>query len=532
MTKRAFAALLEWLPLLTIVLLAAGLRLVNLADNPAWYTDEATHLDIARSLAGGRVQYMAIGESVLLFARPPLFHGALALLFNMFGASLLTLRTFTALVGVVTVLLTYAAGRITGGGRGLALLAALCLATYPNAVIYHRFGFSYNLLTLFVLAAFIGGWHYATTGQRRSLALALLCVGLGVLVDIPGSAYAAPLLTLVLFKRPRDMLWAVPLLGVPIASYALVMLLTVPDAFWFDLNFTLGRLGGMSLVEQTVNIVRNITMLVGGDAWLLLGMIGVFLLRPLSLRVVCLLFLLLPIAVMGRTAALYSLSFYYALPLLPFFALGMAGFALAAVRHVRGLLRDSDALLRVGAVNFAPLVTAALLGLMLAAPFVYVLAQTVSGVQTRLPTAIDPFLIAPVDAQTAATLINACTTAEDLVLASPSVAVLLDARAVDFQFAVSITGEDAVHLPGSTPRERYLFDTRLETARYVVVDNLWRNWGAVHIPGALRILQGVEADWRLVLRSGALEVYANPAQFMSSVNNSTSINDPCFSSQN
>ena len=56
-----------------ILILAAYLRLANLAVNPAWYTDEGTHLDIVRHLLDGRVQYLAINQSSLLFSRLPLF---------------------------------------------------------------------------------------------------------------------------------------------------------------------------------------------------------------------------------------------------------------------------------------------------------------------------------------------------------------------------------------------------------------------------------------------------------------------------
>jgi hypothetical protein len=43
-----------------------------------------------------------------------------------------------------------------------------------------------------------------------------------------------------------------------------------------------------------------------------------------------------------------------------------------------------------------------------------------------------------------------------------------------------------------------------------VVDNLWRNWGAVHIPGALALLRAVETGWRRVFEAGAVQVYRNP----------------------
>ena len=68
----------ELILMVLILGLATFLRLANLADNPGWYTDEGTHLNIAANLLDGRVQYMAVGESTLLFARLPLFETILA----------------------------------------------------------------------------------------------------------------------------------------------------------------------------------------------------------------------------------------------------------------------------------------------------------------------------------------------------------------------------------------------------------------------------------------------------------------------
>jgi hypothetical protein len=66
------ARLLEPASLLLILALAAYLRLARLADNPAWYTDEGTHVDIAQRLLQGRAQYLALTQSTLLAARMPL----------------------------------------------------------------------------------------------------------------------------------------------------------------------------------------------------------------------------------------------------------------------------------------------------------------------------------------------------------------------------------------------------------------------------------------------------------------------------
>jgi hypothetical protein len=174
----------EVIALFLILALAAYLRLTNLADNPGWYTDEGTHLDIAQNLLCGRVQYLAINQSTLLFAKLPLFDVLLAGLLGMSGRGIDVLRTLTGVLGVVSVGMLYLVVRRAqrDGDTSLPLLAALLLAIYPQAVLYSRFGFSYNLLTPLVLLACLGLFEYLSredSAGRTWLALAALAIGTG-----------------------------------------------------------------------------------------------------------------------------------------------------------------------------------------------------------------------------------------------------------------------------------------------------------------------------------------------------------------
>ncbi|MGB8252529.1 MAG: hypothetical protein WCF08_04895, partial [Anaerolineaceae bacterium] len=75
--------LLEILAMLLIVMLAGLVRYTNLENNPGWYTDEGTLIDIAQHINKGEIQYMAVTDSVLMFGRPPLFVNLLALAFRL-----------------------------------------------------------------------------------------------------------------------------------------------------------------------------------------------------------------------------------------------------------------------------------------------------------------------------------------------------------------------------------------------------------------------------------------------------------------
>ena len=75
--------------------------------------------------------------------------------------------------------------------------------------------------------------------------------------------------------------------------------------------------------------------------------------------------------------------------------------------------------------------------------------------------------------------------------------------------SVAATGRETVLLPGDIPGERFAFDPRYTEARFVVVDNLWRNWAVWDVAGVPDMLRQVET-WPLVFKSGEIEVYANP----------------------
>ncbi len=490
-----WAILLEGVALLLIVALALYLRTTHLADNPGWYTDETTHLDIARHLLAGEVRYMVITQSTLLFGRPPLFHLLLTGWLRLFGDDLAALRLFTTALNALSCGLLYGLVR-RAGDRWLALLAALMLALYPQAILYSRFGFSYNLLVPLLLLAL---WLLGDGTSRRGRLLAALVIGLCLITDVFALALAAALMTWLLLTRWRALPDLLPLMIPPII-YTVVMLLLAPDAFWFDLRFTLTRLNSLDLAGQVANLANNYLTLIGQDGWMLAGLIGLFLLRPPHLRGVCLLFAGLPFILIGRTVPFYSLSAYYTIPLLPFVALGVAGLMRYGAPYIVKGLRESFG--RAGHVVGLGL-TLALLG----TPLVDSLSRTLTFVEVGFPTPIDPFLTDPQDARTAAAYLNPLLKPDDVVIAAPSVGWLFHADVADFQMSIAVSGVDTPHLPGNIPADRLAFDPRFAAADYAVVDNLWRNWGVIHVPGLREQLVEIESQWSRLFQVGAITIY-------------------------
>lgn len=499
---------LDVLLIAVIVGIAAHLRLANNADNPGWYTDEATHIDIAQNLMDGEVRYLAINQSMLIAGRLPLFGIVLSEAMQIFGAGIDTARGVTGWLGVLSVGLLWLTTHIATKDRALALLAALMLTLYPSAVIYSRIAFSYALLTPLVILATFGLTQY-WRGSRWWLGLAALAIGVGLTSDLMIGSLLPPLLLVILARRPSDVLWALPLVAIPFGVYAGTMMLTAPDVFVYDFTHTFGRLGGLPLDEQLFNVAQNLTILLNQEFWFPLGIVGLFLIRPVHVRVIAVLMFILPLLISGRTLALFDLSFYYVTPLLPLLALGIAAIVRYGATHLYTMIPTRPPVLSHAAARTA--LTGSILAVLVGLPLAFTFTQTNDQIVDGFDTEIDGFLLDAAQVRQITDHINARVDPDDVVIASVGVAWAIDANVTDFQMSVSYTGVDTVHYPGDLPLERYAFDPRYETATYAVVDNLWVHWGAVHIPEVATMLTAIETDWTLELTVGGMRVYRNPS---------------------
>jgi hypothetical protein len=223
-----------------------------------------------------------------------------------------------------------------------------------------------------------------------------------------------------------------------------------------------------------------------------------------------------PLLILGRTVALYSLSYYYLIPLLPLVALGIATLV---YRGLRLCFRLGNALAaRIEDSTFlSPRTThgvsrlgAALALLVLIAPFATMTLRLLVATRNTLPTTIDPFLVDAQAAWMAASLVNDYANEGDVVIASPAVAWQIEADVADFQMVAAADGVRTPHLPANLPASRFAFRPSYAGSRFVIVDPLWRNWAAVHVPGVADTLKEL-ARWHLLFAEHGVEVYANPA---------------------
>lgn len=72
------------------------------------------------------------------------------------------------------------------------------------------------------------------------------------------------------------------------------------------------------------------------------------------------------------------------------------------------------------------------------------------------------------------------------------------------------TGAQTVHLPPDFPQARFRYDPRFERACFIVVDDIWRRWTVIHVPGADDHWRRMQAAWPVAFAAGDIAVYANP----------------------
>ncbi len=516
----------EAIALAAILSLAGALRFANLGETPGWYSDEGTVLNIAQNLLSGQVRSYALQDSTLLIARMPLYPLLASLCFRIFGVSIETLRGMSAALGLLSVGLLYLILRRKLGrpGAPLALLAALMLGIYPSAILYSRLGISYNLLAPLVILSLGGLYSYIEGGDRKGMLLAAAAVGLGAVCDIMMWSLLVPVLVVVSLQRPRDLPPALALALLPSAAYTALMLVSNADAFLFDLRFTLGRLGAVPVWAQPGLLILNFAGLVTADAWILVGLLGLFILEPRRWRLLALTLLLLPLIAIGRSTGLAGLRLYYVSPLFPLLALGMGSFVLKGATVSHRVFREAieSAFNRWGWRGSTPrsrwlrgrslhLGIALGIFLVLLGPILVVAFQQLQGMTTELDTPIDWVLVDPAGARQIGDDLNERLEREDVVIASPAFGWYLDGRVAGFQQALAAEALPSIDYPQDVPLDRFAFDARLGAADYAVVDRIWTNWAAVHMPEVASMIQELKS-WKQVANSGEFTVYENPSR--------------------
>lgn len=520
----------RWIVFLVVILIvvSAGLtRFHNLRTSPGWYPDEGTDLSIAINLSQGKQQYLALGQSTLVAARLPLSYLVLVPMLSVLGPDILVLRTLTATCGLIATLLLFVLGRHIWG-TPVALVASAFYALYPDAVLYSRFGFLYNQVTILNLIIFYTLWRFLRVGSDIWLVASCLLATLSSVSSISNLPVNVLIVAAVLWARPSRLWWAVLLLASAPVIYGAWTTATAPQAFFLGLRYIAGRVGGGLLVRFLLG-AWNYGQLVQEYVWFAVGVFGLTRLAAHQGRLYTNLFFWYMLLVTAAgVPSIVGLGHHYAIPLLPWVAVGAASFLVWALPHLLVALKTLFALL----ASRLPLtttegpwctllyrqgqiwVTSILLFWILISPLL------VMGLDSTPLPFISTLVAAPQveqvtvrdieDAEEAVAYVNRHSEPRDVMLSPPHVAWLVEGQVADFQQSTAYLGGETQNYLQNLGRDRFLFDCSPGNARFALLWSGWREWEGKVMPDVDTTYRMIET-WPVVFERGSWRVYRNPS---------------------
>jgi 4-amino-4-deoxy-L-arabinose transferase-like glycosyltransferase len=232
---------------LAVVLGAVCLLLLffwGLGAAPLLEPDEGRYTEIPREMLASGDLVTPHLNGVLYFEKPPLYYWLNAAAIGVLGLTEFAARVWSALFGLLGVLVTWRLG-VEVGGRRTGLVAAAALGTFPLYVALGRLATLDMTLTFFLTVALACFWiaHGSAEHRRAGLwwhasflaaALAVLAKGL-VGVVIPGAVVVLYVLATGRWRVLARIPWltAIPLfLAVAVPWHALAAARN-PDFLWF-----------------------------------------------------------------------------------------------------------------------------------------------------------------------------------------------------------------------------------------------------------------------------------------------------------
>ncbi|MEN4041156.1 MAG: glycosyltransferase family 39 protein [Anaerolineaceae bacterium] len=511
---------LKTIYLFFLIILSAYFRFVNLGENPGVYNDEGTLLNISMNLLQGKSEYLGIEGSFLVAGRMPLFPWLLSLIFQFAEPSLFVLRAFTAVSGVLSVILLYLfLQNITDkGGSILALLSPLVLAIHPKIVLFNRIGFGYNLLIPLTIIIFWFLWLLFKTKQTRWLIFASITGVVGILIEAAYLAFVVFLLLVIAIFNWKKLYIVILITCIPLSFYFLASFMVFGESFLFDWQFIFERGTAQSIFNQMAQILLNLINFPLDDITFLVGVFGIIGLQNRKLSILTFLGVFIPLIFISRTFLTIRHSYYYFLPYTPLLAIGIGNFILQITSWALHFSQEVGNLFQ--AQKLSPLVQKMakvllfdmILFFAIIVPSFIVIYDLHNQVQDKLSTPFDHLFINLDELNAISHSVHQNLNKDDVVIASPAIAWAISGNTTDYQIAIAVNDSPTIHFPRGIPVERMLFDTKISNARYVIWDSILESWTDAQIPGVENWRSIIFTTWKPVIRTENLIVFENPTR--------------------
>jgi mannosyltransferase len=258
---------------LALTILGAALRFGTLNVQSIWLDESATMILVHRGFSG-MLSHLPSSEST-----PPLYYVLVWGWTKVFGAGPLGFRSFSALIGTLTIPVLYLAGREISPRAGL--WAAALAAVNPAMYYYSQEARAYGLLILFCAMAFVLWQRALRTPDGRRLALwggvsvlALLTHYFAAFLFLPE---AVVLVSRLGWRRVWAPIGAVALAGIALAPLAISQR-SDGKASWIEAA-SLSSRAGETVKQFLVGLYGPLEILTAVLAGLLAGGALVLLLR-------------------------------------------------------------------------------------------------------------------------------------------------------------------------------------------------------------------------------------------------------------
>jgi len=455
-------------------------------------------LNLAYNLVHGRNQLFALKYPFV--PHPPFYFMTGGLFVVLFGHNILSLRILCALLGVGTAVALYLIGR-DFFDEETGFIAGLLYAVYPAAVFFNRMAFANNQVVFLSVLSLYALLKYSHLRRRRWLVASSLLAGLSFVSGFIGVASMLAVIAFI-FREDRKML---PLAFLSLsffpAIYVASMLYLMPDSFITDLTHHGGRTAmGFTQEYLLFSFLVVITSFVlaytmkflftpvsksengfpivyaffgllvffwlytrfdiivshGLDYLTVFSSIGLlvcplYLMRDGTAKRVFLLYL----ASYALTLLFFNRTDHMTMVLYPYVALGLAtlmsGVFTLSRNHIGRTVRTSTALIGSLILAFHPIALCLVQDIIMLSDADVLKADAARALRV-------------------AAYVNERTRPGDVVFTYSWMAPMISAEAATLDQALTYDGYGILFFyPGNYPNERWVFNTSLSNAKYIVV---------------------------------------------------------------
>lgn len=499
------------------------MRFWNLRSNPGIYGDEGMNMSAAWNVAHGSMQMFALKYTFV--PHPPLFYLIAGGLLRLFGNDILVARSLTAIYGVFTIIVLYFVGKQVHS-KFAGLLSSLLFAIFPLIVVNNRWALTYNQLMFFSIMTFLFSLKYVQTYARKWVYLAGVSAGFSMLTSFFGAADFI-YLVIVSFVFHKKKTWLAPFIAVCLFGLFIIFMLSVAaEPFIYDLKHDFARSGLSTIGGVIYLLLSRFISLFDIGYWILLSIVGFFIIEKSVERNLLLLMFILSSILILKTVGIWPYT-YYVTSLMPYLIIGLAIFSIKAIIHIWNMiflgilgsikwLRESSRYsLRKLGENLDQRshetwkgIASAVMFLIFASFIVTVSCGAFLGAISGFKTPLDKLtILLSAESDRVIEFTNQSLKETDFVIASPHIGWQINGNVSDILPPLVMKGIKTPFF-GIFPSNRFTFDCSYDKARFVIIDDFWRNWGA-KIPVVKAMMDEIET-WPIALRSGEFIIYQNP----------------------